>query len=61
MLVLTRSCGESIVIGNDIRVTFLEIRGEGKIRLGIEAPSDVAILREELLYQDRDAETGDTK
>ena len=42
MLVLTRKSGESIVIGSDIRLTVLEIQGR-QIRLGVEAPSSVAV------------------
>jgi carbon storage regulator len=47
MLVLARRAGESVVIDGEIVVTVLEIRG-GQIRLGIEAPKEVAILRAEL-------------
>jgi carbon storage regulator len=48
MLVLTRRANESIVIGNDIVVTVLEIKGD-QIRLGISAPHEVPVYREELL------------
>ena len=48
MLILTRRKGESIMIGDDIVVTVLDIRGS-QIRLGFEAPNDVNIVREELL------------
>lgn len=47
MLVLTRKVGESIVIGHDIEVTVLEVRGE-QVRLGIRAPRDVAVHRKEV-------------
>ena len=47
MLVLTRKPGEKIHIDGDIIVTVLEINGN-KIRLGIDAPDDVTILRAEL-------------
>ncbi len=47
MLILTRKIGESLLIGDNIRVTVLEIRGK-QVRLGIEAPADIAVLREEL-------------
>lgn len=46
MLVLSRKEGESIVIRDDIRITVLE--GHGKIRLGIEAPSDIPVHRQEV-------------
>jgi carbon storage regulator len=48
MLVLARRSNETIQIGDDITVTLLEIKGN-QVRLGIEAPGDVVILREELL------------
>ncbi len=47
LLILTRKSGEGLVIGDGIRITVVEIRGK-QIRLGIEAPSDVVILREEV-------------
>ncbi len=47
MLVLTRKAGESIVIGNQVRVTILEIQGR-QIRLGIEAPGDIPVHRGEV-------------
>jgi len=48
MLVLTRRKNQSIVIGDDIVVTVLEVKGD-QIRLGITAPRDVQVYREELL------------
>lgn len=48
MLVLTRRTQQSIVIGDGIVVTVLDIRGD-QIRLGIRAPRDVPVYREELL------------
>lgn len=47
MLVLSRYAGESIVINNDITVTVVEIRGE-KVRLGVVAPRDTPVHREEV-------------
>lgn len=47
MLILTRKLGESITIGDNIRVSVLGIRGR-QVRLGIEAPSDVVVHREEI-------------
>jgi carbon storage regulator len=47
MLVLSRRNGESIVIDGKITVTVVEIRG-GQIRLGIEAPKEVPVRREEV-------------
>ena len=48
MLILRRKAGESIVIGGDIRVTVVDIN-EGSIRLAIDAPKQITILRSELL------------
>ena len=48
MLVLTRRKNQSIVIGDQIIVTVLEVKGD-QIRLGITAPRDVQVYREELL------------
>ena len=47
MLVLSRRQGESIVIGNHVTITVLEVRGD-QIRLGIEAPRSVSVHREEV-------------
>jgi carbon storage regulator len=49
MLILTRKLGEIIRIGNGIKITVLDAKGK-QIRVGIEAPSDVAVHREEV-YQ----------
>ena len=47
MLVLSRKVGEKLVIGNDIWVTVVAVNG-GRVRIGIDAPEDVCILRAEL-------------
>jgi carbon storage regulator len=47
MLVLTRRAGESVIIGDDVVVTVLEARGD-VIRIGIQAPRDVQVHREEV-------------
>ena len=47
MLVLTRKEGEQIVIGENIRVTILAIKGN-RVRLGLAAPPEVSIVRQEL-------------
>ena len=49
MLILTRKIGEGIILGDDIRIAVLEIRGK-QIRIGIDAPPEVVVLREEI-YQ----------
>ncbi len=50
MLVLTRKVHQSIVIGDDVEVVVLEVRGE-QVRLGIRAPKDVAVHRKEIYEQ----------
>jgi len=50
MLVLSRRVGESIVIGDDVTVTVLEVRGD-VVRVGIDAPRSVSVHRAELLEQ----------
>ena len=47
MLVLSRQRDETIVIGDSIRVTIVEVRGD-KVRIGIEAPRDVTVHRQEI-------------
>jgi carbon storage regulator len=47
MLVLSRHRDESIIIGDDVVVTIVDIRGD-KVRLGIEAPQDVPVHRQEV-------------
>ncbi|MDT5039829.1 MAG: carbon storage regulator [Actinoplanes sp.] len=47
MLVLTRRAGESVMIGDDVVITVLEARGD-VIRLGIQAPREVQVHREEI-------------
>ena len=47
MLVLSRRANESLMIGNDVVVTVLEVRGD-QVRLGIKAPRSVAVHREEV-------------
>jgi carbon storage regulator len=51
MLVLSRKTGEKIRIGNNVTVTIVRI-GPNNVRLGIEAPRDLNIVREELCVQD---------
>lgn len=50
MLILTRLEDESIMIGDDIKVTVVEVRGkkQKRVRLGITAPSNVSVHREEV-------------
>jgi carbon storage regulator len=55
MLVLSRKIGERIWIGDDIAVTVVRITGGG-VRLGIEAPSELPVIREELKLKLEQAE-----
>ena len=50
MLALSRKLGESIVIGKDIKISILEIKGD-QIKIGIDAPKNVTIYREEIFKQ----------
>ena len=50
MLVLSRKANETIVVGEAIEVTVLEILGE-RVKIGINAPRDITIVRQELLHQ----------
>jgi carbon storage regulator len=47
MLILTRRVGESLMIGRDIVVTVLSVKGS-QVRIGVDAPKDVAVHREEI-------------
>jgi carbon storage regulator len=59
MLVLTRKKNESIIIGDDIVVTIVDIQN-GKIRLGVQAPREVPVHRQEIydsIHAPADAQT----
>ena len=47
MLVLTRYRDESIIIGDNIKITIVEVRGD-KVRVGIDAPAEISVHREEV-------------
>lgn len=53
MLVLSRKCGERIVIGPNIELTVLEVRWD-RVRLGFQAPLEVSIHREEIFRRMQD-------
>lgn len=50
MLILTRKPGESLYIGDNIKITIVELKGH-QIRVGIDAPTDLRIYREEIYLQ----------
>lgn len=56
MLILTRRIGETLMVGDDISVTVLGVKGN-QIRLGVDAPKDVSVHREEI-YQRLQSEGG---
>lgn len=47
MLILTRRVGETVMIGDDVKVTVLGVKGN-QVRIGVDAPKDVAVHREEI-------------
>lgn len=56
MLILTRRVGETVMIGDNVTVTVLGVKGN-QVRLGVNAPKDVAVHREEI-YERIKQETG---
>jgi len=55
VLVVSRKVGERILIGDQISVTVIKV-GSGGVRIGIQAPKEMAVVREELAKQVREAE-----
>ena len=56
MLILTRRVGESLKIGDDVTITVLSVRGH-QVRIGIDAPKDVSVHREEIYAKINGLET----
>jgi len=55
MLILTRKVGESLMVGEEITVTVLGVKGN-QVRIGIDAPRDVAVHREEIFNRIQDGD-----
>ena len=50
MLILTRRVGETLIIGDNVKVTVLGVRGH-QVRIGVDAPKDVSVHREEIYHR----------
>jgi carbon storage regulator len=57
MLILTRRAGETVMIGSDVTITVLGVKGN-QVRIGINAPKDVAVHREEIYERIQSEKTG---
>jgi carbon storage regulator len=60
MLILTRRVGETVMIGNEVTVTVLGVKGN-QVRIGVNAPKDVAVHREEIyerIKREEDPDSG---
>ena len=58
MLILTRRVGETLVIGDDVTVTVLGVRGN-QVRLGVNAPQDITVHREEIYQRIQNEKSGE--
>ncbi len=58
MLILTRRIGETLMVGDDVTVTVLGVKGN-QVRLGVNAPKDVSVHREEIYQRIQKEKEGD--
>ena len=58
MLILTRRAGETVMIGSDVTITVLGVKGN-QVRIGINAPKDVAVHREEIFERIQGEQSAD--
>ena len=58
MLILTRRVGETLMIGDDVTITVLGVKGN-QVRIGVNAPKEVAVHREEIYQRIQKEKTGD--
>ena len=56
MLILTRKTGESLLVGDDVEITVLSVRGS-QVKLGVNAPKDTAVHRQEIYQKIKDTES----
>lgn len=57
MLILTRRVGETLIIGDDVKVTVLGVRGH-QVRIGVDAPKEVSVHREEIYMRIQEEKAG---
>ena len=55
MLILTRKVGESLLIGDDVSITILNVRGN-QVKIGVKAPKEISVHREEISQRIKQAE-----
>ena len=58
MLILTRRVGETLMIGDDVTITVLGVKGN-QVRIGVNAPKEVAVHRDEIYQRIQNEKTGD--
>lgn len=60
MLILTRRVGETLMVGDEVTVTVLGVKGN-QVRLGVNAPKEVAVHREEIYLRIQNEKTSDSE